>query len=255
VVAVSETIQLPYRVTHPLYKLLRRYNHPELMNPYIIDYTYQYVKDSKIIYDPFAGVGTTALILRHLPDKYIILADIEETLVKAMKEVTSELKLNGNIEILHQDSTIMYMNVDAVYTSPPFLTINRGGGIYEKGYWRNGKPVDTELPFRHIRQYSSNPRNLSNMKDTYYWIAWQKLVNRVNARKWIIHGKDIVRKGRIIETWREYIKPLLAKGFKLEKLIVFKKHKREVSFWQNLMRKRGLPVVDYEWVAILIRQN
>jgi len=56
--------------------------------------------------------------------------------------------------------------VDVVLTSPPYGKSQTGGGIFREGYTKPGEAqvTDPDLPLRHSRPLSDDPRNIDNLE-------------------------------------------------------------------------------------------
>jgi len=115
---------------------------------------YQLIKD-KVIIDPFAGVGTLVIPLKHIAKK-IICIELEEKYVEWGKEYERYLTGSNSIEWIVGDSTELIDNFDfdIVITSPPsqilyanyLPSVFRDTGLDSKTAKEIGKPEHPNNP-------------------------------------------------------------------------------------------------------------
>ena len=170
--------------------------HPERMRPEIPEILSRFTTSCRIIYDPFAGCGTVAMLAAARPC-YVILADIEGVWVEAARRLVEQMGLGAFVDVVQWDSTLATPRCDCIITSPPFPTRRRGG------------------PTRvtNVRPYTTNPRNLSNKPWREYWTLIDQMLSTTQADVVAVHCKPVKRRGRIIDTCSIYTEILEKHGY------------------------------------------
>jgi len=154
--------------------------------------------------------------------------------------------------------------VDVVLTSPPYGPSQKGGGIAREGYTKPGEDqvTDPDLPLRHSRPLSDDPRNIDNLEygvdanignlkgETYasamlrvYRECWKVL--KPEGRM-VLVTRNFIRAKQVIRLDLDTIKLCEAAGFRLLDRWYFKLPTK--SFWINNLRHKfpDFPEVDYE---------
>jgi len=134
-----------------------------------------YTEPGEVVLDPMAGTGST-IILAALMGRHGIAVEYEprfcymirENIVQTERQST--LTPKGSMVCIQGDArelSKLLGEPDTIITSPPFGPSTRGGGIFKEGYRRvkDGKVVSNpDLPFRHGRPLSDDPRNIDNLE-------------------------------------------------------------------------------------------
>ena len=158
--------------------------------------------------------------------------------------------------------------VDVVLTSPPYGPSQKGGGIAREGYTKPGEDrvTDPDLPLRHSRPLSDDPRNIDNLEygvdanignlkgETYasemlrvYRECW-KVLKR--GGRMVLVTRNFIRDKKVVRLDLDTVRLCEDAGFCLLDRWYFKLPTK--SFWINNLRKKypDFPEVDYEDVLI-----
>jgi len=159
--------------------------------------------------------------------------------------------------------------VDVVLTSPPYGPSQKGGGIAREGYTKPGEAqvTDPDLPLRHSRPLSDDPRNIDNLEygevdanignlkgETYasamlrvYRECWNVLKP---GGRMVLVTRNFIRAKQVIHLDLDTIKLCESAGFRLLDRWYFKLPTK--SFWIRNLRKKypDFPEVDYEDVLV-----
>ena len=164
--------------------------------------------------------------------------------------------------------------VDIVLTSPPYGKSQTGGGIFREGYTKPGEDqvTDPDLPLRHSRPLSDDPRNIDNLEygeadanisnlkgETYasamlkvYRECWKVLKPRGHM---VLVTRNFIRDKQVIRLDLDTVRLCEAAGFRLLDRWYFELPTK--SFWINNLRKKypNFPEVDYEDVLVFEKNS
>jgi len=145
--------------------------HPAKMNLYLLGYLIEkYTRKGDVVADIMAGTGSTGIIASYL-GRHSVLVELEEKFVKWIKENVKLLEQHGGkkgeIKVLKGDARklteLLGLNADdAVITSPPYSTAQKGGGIAIKGHFNDPKLADRSYQPKTHGESSENIGNLSH---------------------------------------------------------------------------------------------